>query len=99
MAKSQIRRAALPRLVWLAGLSAVLCGVAAAESGRGTAAQAAYYFDSRDFNTLTLVASTGGLPLGTAVWGFVDQDPTGAGTKKWSEALCVDRHQYHFGVY
>ena len=72
MAKSQIRSAAIPRLVWLAGLSAVLCVAAAAESDRGTAAQAAYYFDSRDFNTLTLVASTRGLPLGTSVWGFVD---------------------------
>ncbi|MFY9493227.1 MAG: hypothetical protein WAP55_02020 [Minisyncoccia bacterium] len=32
----------------------------------------AYYVDSRSFNSATVQASTGGLPLGISAWGFVD---------------------------
>lgn len=37
-----------------------------------TAASLSYYFDSRDYNTVTLLSATDGLPLGFAVWGFAD---------------------------
>ena len=39
---------------------------------RKTGTNIAYYFDSRDFNTITIVNSTSDLPLGFAVWGFAD---------------------------
>jgi hypothetical protein len=39
---------------------------------RRTVAQIAYYFDSRQFNTATVITSTDQLPLGFSIWGFAD---------------------------
>lgn len=72
MAPDQMHKTVPPGLFALMAVLWGLCGGAAAEPERRTGAQAAYYFDSRGFNTLTLISSTNGLPLGTTVWGFVD---------------------------
>lgn len=72
MAPDQMHKTVFLGLLALAAVLWVLCSGAVAEPGGRTGAQAAYYFDSRGFNTLTLVSSTDGLPLGTSVWGFVD---------------------------
>ena len=39
---------------------------------RRTTAKIAYYFDSRQFNTATVITSTDQLPLGFSIWGFAD---------------------------
>ncbi len=45
---------------------------AAEESNWKSAASLSYYYDTREYSTLTIFTSVQGLPLGLSLWGFTD---------------------------